>query len=94
MAGMHLTSGALRYPGGLQAVIMALDIFAFPEAEAETFRQLEKTRMKPTNREGAEQKELERPLPNALNGTLEGSLLPRGAGLDKIERHQGLIQTS
>ena len=62
---------------------MALDTLAFPEADAETFQQLEKTlfapgrvkdqtRMRYSNRVRAEQKELERLLPGSLNSTVHG----------------------
>ena len=68
-ATRHLRPGSVQYAGGLQVVIQALDTLAFPEADAETFQQLEKTLyaeprardesiMKYTIRARAEQKEL------------------------------------
>ncbi|CAK0909173.1 unnamed protein product, partial [Prorocentrum cordatum] len=39
-ATRHLRLGSVQYAGGLQAVILALDTLAFPEADAETFQQL------------------------------------------------------
>ncbi|CAK0794430.1 unnamed protein product, partial [Prorocentrum cordatum] len=104
IATRHLRPGNVQFAGGLQTVIMVLDTLAFPEADAETFQQLEKTLfaaprardetlMKFTNRIRAEQKELITLLPSALNETVMGFLLLRGAGLAKTERNQVLIQT-
>ncbi|CAK0875279.1 unnamed protein product, partial [Prorocentrum cordatum] len=103
-ATRHLRPGSVQFAGGLQTVIMALDTLAFPEADAETFQQLEKTLfaaprardetlMKFTNRIHSEQKELVRLLPNALNETVMGFLLLRGAGMAKTERNQVPSQT-
>ena len=103
-ATRHLRPGSVQYPGGLQAVILALDALALPEADAEAFQQLEttvfapprardETLMKFTNRVRAEQKELERLLPRSLNVTAQGFLLLRGAGLAKAERNEVFSRT-